>query len=64
MDKKRFRVDFWEYERGWGAKIDFIEYFDTYEEADERAKKFNSGNTAKEVPDWYMVAQGPYDTHQ
>jgi len=52
-----FRVDLIEYERGWGSKIDETLYFDNEVEAREYVSTFNSKNTAKEVPDWYMIAE-------
>jgi len=52
-----FRVDLIEYERGWGSKIDETIYFDNEAEAREYCKNFNAKNTAKEVPDWYMIAE-------
>ena len=52
-----YRVDLIEYERGWGSKIDETIYFDNEAEAREYASTFNSKNTAKEVPDWYMIAE-------
>jgi hypothetical protein len=51
-----YRVDLIEYERGWGSKIDETIYFDNEAEAREYCKNFNAKNTAKEVPDWYMIA--------
>jgi hypothetical protein len=51
-----YRVDLIEYERGWGSKIDETIYFDNEQEALEYVRNFNSKNTAKEVPDWYMIA--------
>lgn len=52
-----YRVDIMEYERGWGSKLDVTLYFDNEAEAREHVRKFNAHNTAKEVPDWYMVAE-------
>jgi hypothetical protein len=52
-----FRVDLIEYERGWGSKIDQTLYFDNEAEARQYCKDFNARNTAKEVPDWYMIAE-------
>ena len=61
MSKKRnFKVEVWEYERDWGSKLDFTNYYDTYSKAEAFIEKFNSSNTDKKVPDWYMVAKGPY----
>jgi hypothetical protein len=52
-----YRVDIIEYERGWGSKVDETLYFDNEEEARKVCDDFNAGNTAKTVPDWYMVAE-------
>lgn len=49
-----------QYERGWGSTVDEIKNFDTKKEADDFIEKFNKDNNKKVVPDWYMVAQGPY----
>ncbi len=51
-----YRVDIIEYERGWGSKIDETIYFDNEAEARIYCKDFNAKNTAKVVPDWYMIA--------
>jgi hypothetical protein len=51
-----FQVNLIEYERGWGSKIDEVLYFDNEEEARKYCEDFNAKNTAKEVPDWYMIA--------
>jgi hypothetical protein len=53
----KYQVAIWEYERGWGSKIDEIKDFDTKEEADTFIIKFNSKNTEHSAPDWYMVAR-------
>lgn len=53
----KFKVNVWEYERGWGSKIDDVREFDTYELATDFIDKFNSSNTELVVPDWYMVAK-------
>jgi hypothetical protein len=52
-----YRVDLIEYERGWGSKVDDTLYFDNEAEAREYVTTFNAKNTAKEVPDWYMIAE-------
>jgi hypothetical protein len=52
-----YRVDLIEHERGWGSKVDEVLYFDNEAEAREYARSFNAKNTAKEVPDWYMIAE-------
>jgi hypothetical protein len=46
-----------ESERGWGSKVDEIKEFDTREEAKDFVEEFNSHNTEKTTPDWYMVAK-------
>jgi hypothetical protein len=51
------RVDIMEYERGWGSKLEETLYFDNEDEAKEYCRNFNAKNTAKEVPDWYMIAE-------
>lgn len=51
-----YRVDLVEYERGWGSKIDETIYFDNEIEARKYCQDFNAKNTAKVVPDWYMIA--------
>lgn len=51
-----YRVDLIEYERGCGSKLDETLYFDNEAEARKYAADFNAKNTAKVVPDWYMIA--------
>lgn len=45
-----------EYERGWGQRVDDIEYYDSDEAALKRIKEFNANNTENTAPDWYMSA--------
>lgn len=52
-----YRVDIVEHERGWGSKIVNTVYFDNEEEARQHVLMYNSSNTSKEVPDWYMIAE-------
>ena len=54
-----WRVQVWEYERGWGSRPDFHEDFDDKEDAIKWRDEFNSKNTEAVVPDWYMVAKDP-----
>lgn len=54
-----WKVECWEFERGWGSRLDSTEKFETYEDAKEFQEKFNSYNTAAKVPDWYMIAENP-----
>ena len=55
------KVDVWEYERGWGRRLDFTRYFEIDKMLDAIAytKEFNSGNTSRTAPDWYMQANDP-----
>lgn len=56
-ETRKFKVAFWEFERGWGSKIDSYEEFDTEELANARIQEFNADNNLDEVPDWYMTAR-------
>jgi hypothetical protein len=56
----KFKVNFWEFESGWGRRLDSTEIFDSYEEAEKVKIEFNSQNTEEVVPDWYMLAEGPF----
>ena len=61
-DSSRYRVRVIESERGWGSKVDSIEYFDTEAEAWAFEKSFNADNPPAVngiAPDWYMQAQDP-----
>lgn len=58
--EKRWRVNIVEYELGWGSRVDSVEKFETKELALQYQKQFNSKNTDKTAPDWYMVAEDPY----
>lgn len=55
-----WRVDIFESERGWGQRLDEEKYFDNELEARNFVNDFNSKNDLDYVPDWYMVAFGPY----
>lgn len=55
----RWKVIVIESERGWGTKIDSIEYFDTEDAAWAFEKNFNKDNPPGPAPDWYMQAQDP-----
>lgn len=54
--QQAYRVDIIESERGWGQKLDEVKYFDNAQEAQNFCKKYNSMNTARTAPDWYMQA--------
>lgn len=55
-----WKVDLWEYERGWGSRLCGTDSFETYEEAKEYQNEINSKNTGEKAPDWYMIARDPY----
>lgn len=57
--KTVIRVLLIEYERGWGSRIDEALYFKDVNKASAYVEDFNSKNTEKVVPDWYMIAEGP-----
>lgn len=52
----KFKVDLIESERGWGQRVDQTREFNTYDEAVDFIKSFNSQNNLPVVPDWYMYA--------
>ena len=57
------KVEIIESERGWGQKVDEVKTFkgktkgEALDKAEAFIKKFNSKNTEKTVPDWYMYAR-------
>lgn len=55
----QYKVQTWEFERGWGSRPDFAEYFDEKEDAMKWKNEFNSKNTEDVAPDWYMIAYDP-----
>lgn len=57
--KVRYRVELIESERGWGAKVDEVKYFDEEQEAKDFVAEFNARNNEDTVPDWYMYATNP-----
>jgi len=54
-----WKVVILESERGGGQSVVDVRYFDTENEANEFETTFNSKNTEKIIPDWYMVAMPP-----
>ena len=52
-----YQVDLVEYERGYGSRLDESLYFDNEEEARNYVQTFNTRNTARTAPEWYMVAE-------
>jgi hypothetical protein len=58
QNKEVHVVEFIEYERGWGSKTFDVEYYDSKEEAIEKASSYNKFyNNKSSVPDWYVVAE-------
>jgi hypothetical protein len=55
----RWRVDIFEYERGWGRRHEGAKFFDDENEAYQFVRDYNSENTETVVPDWYMAASAP-----
>jgi hypothetical protein len=55
-----YKVYVMEYERGWGSRVDEVKTFPNEQSALDFVKSFNARNTEAQVPDWYMVADGPY----
>jgi hypothetical protein len=56
--KTLYKVEFTEYERGWGQKHWDTEYYDNEAEARQLAIDYNNKhNNEKEVPDWYVIAR-------
>ena len=52
-----YRVEFTEYERGWGSKPWDTEYYDNEAEARQRAIDYNrEHNNQASAPDWYVRA--------
>lgn len=56
--KVAVKIPVWEYERGWGSKIDDHMVCLSVEDAKTYQKEFNAKNDKPTVPDWYMVCQG------
>jgi len=55
---RAYRVDIFEYELGWGSRLDESIYFDDEQEAKDYADNYNKKhNTEATTPDWYMVAR-------
>lgn len=51
----KYQVDMWEYERGWGVRVDYSLYFASKDSALEYIDWYNDRyNSDKYVPDWYM----------
>lgn len=59
----RYVLEYWEYERGWGSRLDSTKYLPATNRGKQEAirlrDKFNARNTETLAPDWYMVCKGP-----
>ena len=60
---KKYRVNFTEYERGWGQRPAGFEDFDTLAEATSRMTSYNSQNNQTNAPDWFIKAEQPKETY-
>lgn len=60
IEKPIFKVAIVEYERGWGSKVEDVHEFKSYTKAEKFVEKFNSRNTAKVAPDYYVQAERLY----
>ena len=54
--KAAVKVPVWEFERGWGSKIDDWMICLSVDDAKKFVAEFNAKNRETKVPDWYMVA--------
>ena len=64
MKKIAVKIAVWEYEKGWGSKVDDYMVCKTIEDAKAFKKEFNGKNTEESTPDWYMQVEGdpiPFD---
>lgn len=51
----RHRVNEWEYERGWGSRLEDVKYFKSKDDAVQYCKSYDDKyNTLSSAPDWYM----------
>jgi hypothetical protein len=58
LGKTLYKVEFTEYERGWGQKHWDTEYYDNEPEARQRAIDYNNEhNNETSAPDWYVMAR-------
>ena len=58
MGNLAVKIAVYEYERGWGSKLDDWMVCLTVEDVEDFKEEFNSYNTEKTAPDWYMIAEG------
>lgn len=57
MSKVAVKIAVWEFERGWGSKIDDWMVCQSVEDALKFKQEFNSKNTEDSAPDWYMICR-------
>lgn len=55
----KYKVEIWEFERGWGRRLEGVHYFDALVDARSFQDRFNARNTEASAPDWYMQADDP-----
>jgi hypothetical protein len=60
--KKAVRIPVYEFERGWGNKLDDWMVCVTEKDALDFQKSFNAKNDKSVVPDWYMVCMGDVES--
>lgn len=58
MSNQGFKIPVFEYEKGWGSKLDDWMVCLTEEDCHAFKKEFNSKNNEPITPDWYMIVQG------
>lgn len=54
---RKYCVNIYEFERGWGNRLEEVKEFGTETEALAFVQEFNKLNNDPYVPDWYMVAE-------
>lgn len=57
MLRSVYKVAIIESEAGWGQRIDEVKKFKTKKAAEKFVADFNSENTEKVTPSWYMRAE-------
>ncbi len=58
MNNLAVKIAVWEFEKGWGSKIDDWKVCLTTEDANKFKEEFNAKNNLSQTPDWYMVIKG------
>lgn len=52
----KFRLEFYESERGWGSDV-WYNYYDTLDEALAARDECNRDNSGTHVPEYYIIAR-------